>query len=39
MLLQGAYAIRMTPEQSGERIRKEISQWAKVIDEAKITSN
>jgi tripartite-type tricarboxylate transporter receptor subunit TctC len=36
MLLQGAYAIRMTPEQSGERIRKEISQWAKVIDEAKI---
>ena len=29
----------MTPEQSGERIRKEISQWAKVIDEAKIKSD
>jgi tripartite-type tricarboxylate transporter receptor subunit TctC len=39
LLLQGAYAIRMTPEQSGERIRKEISQWAKVIDEAKIKSD
>ena len=39
MLLQGAYAIRMTPEQSGERIRKEISQWAKVIDEAKIKTD
>ena len=39
MLLQGAYAIRMTPEQSGERIRKEISQWAKVIDEAKIKAD
>ena len=39
LLLQGAYAIRMTPEQSGERIRKEISQWAKVIDEAKIKTD
>jgi hypothetical protein len=29
----------MTPEQSGERIRKEISQWAKVIDEAKIKTD
>ena len=39
LLLQGAYAIRMTPEQSGERIRREISQWAKVIDEAKIKAD
>jgi tripartite-type tricarboxylate transporter receptor subunit TctC len=39
LLLQGAYSIRMTPEQSGERIRKEISQWAKVIDEAKIKTD
>lgn len=39
LLLQGAYAIRMTPEQSGERIRREIAQWARVIDEAKIKSD
>lgn len=39
LLLQGAYAIRMTPEQSGERIRREISQWAKVIDEARIKTD
>ena len=39
LLQQGAYAVKMTPEQSGERIRKEISQWAKVIQDAKIKAN
>ncbi|MFA6168972.1 MAG: tripartite tricarboxylate transporter substrate binding protein [Gemmatimonadaceae bacterium] len=39
LLQQGAYAVKMTPEQSGERIRKEISQWAKVIQDAQIKAN
>jgi tripartite-type tricarboxylate transporter receptor subunit TctC len=39
LLQQGAYAVRMSPEQSGERIRKEIAQWAKVIQEANIKAN
>jgi tripartite-type tricarboxylate transporter receptor subunit TctC len=39
LLQQGAYAVKMTPEQSGERIRQEISQWARVIQEAKIKAN
>ncbi len=39
LLDQGAYAVRMTPEQSGERIRQEIAQWAKVIDQARIKAD
>jgi tripartite-type tricarboxylate transporter receptor subunit TctC len=39
LLQQGAYAVKMTPEQSGERIRREIAQWAKVIDDAKIKAD
>jgi tripartite-type tricarboxylate transporter receptor subunit TctC len=39
LLLQGAYAVRMTPEQSAERIRREIAQWAKVIQDANIKDN
>jgi tripartite-type tricarboxylate transporter receptor subunit TctC len=39
LLAQGAYAVRMTPEQSGERIKREIAQWAKVIQDAKIKSD
>jgi tripartite-type tricarboxylate transporter receptor subunit TctC len=39
LLAQGAYAVKMSPEQSGERIRKEISQWARVIQDAKIKAN
>jgi tripartite-type tricarboxylate transporter receptor subunit TctC len=37
LLKQGAFAISTTPEQTAERIRKEISMWAKVIEEQKIT--
>ena len=36
LLAQGAYAVKMSPEQSNERIKREIAQWAKVIDDAKI---
>ena len=39
LLLQGAYAVKMTPEQSVERIRREVAQWAKVIKEADIKAN
>ena len=39
LLQQGAYAVKMTPEQSAERIRKEIAQWAKVIQDAQIKAN
>jgi tripartite-type tricarboxylate transporter receptor subunit TctC len=39
LLQQGAYAVKMTPEQSAERIRKEVAQWAKVIKEANIKDN
>jgi tripartite-type tricarboxylate transporter receptor subunit TctC len=39
LLQQGAYAVKMTPEQSGERIKREIAQWAKVIDDAKIKAD
>jgi tripartite-type tricarboxylate transporter receptor subunit TctC len=39
LLLQGAYAVKMTPEQSAERIRKEVAQWARVIKEADIKAN
>ncbi|HRE13978.1 MAG TPA: tripartite tricarboxylate transporter substrate binding protein [Usitatibacteraceae bacterium] len=38
LLQQGAYAVRMSPEQSGERVKREIAQWAKVIQDAKIKS-
>lgn len=37
LLKQGAFATPATVEQSAARIRKEVDQWAKVIDEAKIT--
>jgi tripartite-type tricarboxylate transporter receptor subunit TctC len=37
LLQQGAFAISTTPEQTAERIKKEISMWAKVIEEQKIT--
>ena len=37
MLQQGAFAISSTPEQTAARIRQEISMWAKVIEEQKIT--
>jgi len=39
LLAQGAYAVKMSPEQSSERIKREISQWAKVIADAKIKSD
>jgi tripartite-type tricarboxylate transporter receptor subunit TctC len=39
LLQQGAYAVKMSPEQSAERIRQEIGQWAKVIQEANIKAN
>ena len=39
LLAQGAYAVKMSPEQSNERIKREISQWAKVIADAKIKSD
>ena len=39
LLAQGAYAVRMSPEQSDARIKQEISTWAKVIGEAKIKAD
>ena len=39
LLQQGAYAVQMTPQQSGERIRREIDQWASVIKQAGIKAN
>lgn len=39
LLQQGAYAMSTSPEQTGERIKQEISMWAKVIEEAKITND
>ena len=39
LLQQGAYAVQMTPQQSGERIRREIDQWATVIRQADIKAN
>lgn len=38
-LQQGAFTVKMTPEQSGERLRREIAQWAKVIEAAKIKAD
>lgn len=37
LLQQGAYAISTSPQQTTERIKKEIDMWATVIQEAKIT--
>ena len=37
LLQQGAYALSTTPQETAERIRKEIGMWATVIQEAKIT--
>lgn len=39
LLAQGAYAVKMSPEQSDARIKQEIATWAKVIGEAKIKSD
>lgn len=39
LLQQGAYAMSMTPEQTTERIKKEIEMWAKVIEDARITGD
>lgn len=39
LLQQGAYALSTSPQQTSERIRQEISMWAKVIEEAKITND
>jgi tripartite-type tricarboxylate transporter receptor subunit TctC len=39
LLQQGAYAIWTSPQQTTERIKKEIGMWARVIDEAKITAD
>ncbi len=38
LLQQGAYALSTSPQQTAERIKKEISMWAGVIQEAKITN-
>jgi tripartite-type tricarboxylate transporter receptor subunit TctC len=37
LLQQGAYALPTSPQETAERIKKEISMWATVIQEAKIT--
>jgi tripartite-type tricarboxylate transporter receptor subunit TctC len=37
LLQQGAYALSTSPQQTAERIRKEIGMWAAVIQDAKIT--
>ncbi|RJF92816.1 tripartite tricarboxylate transporter substrate binding protein [Noviherbaspirillum saxi] len=39
LLQQGAYAMSTSPEQTRERIKQEISMWAKVIEDAKITND
>lgn len=39
LLKQGAFATPATPQQSAARIRKEVDQWAKVIQDANITSD
>jgi tripartite-type tricarboxylate transporter receptor subunit TctC len=39
LLQQGAFAVRMTPEQSAARVRQEIDQWARVIEQAKIKAD
>jgi tripartite-type tricarboxylate transporter receptor subunit TctC len=39
LLQQGAYALSTTPQQTAERIRKEIGMWAAVIQDAKITGD
>jgi tripartite-type tricarboxylate transporter receptor subunit TctC len=39
LLQQGAYALSTSPQQTAERIRKEIGMWAAVIQDAKITGD
>lgn len=39
LLVQGAYAKSLTPEQTKQLIRQEIDLWAKVITEGKITND
>jgi tripartite-type tricarboxylate transporter receptor subunit TctC len=39
LLQQGAYALSTSPQQTTERIRKEIGMWAAVIQDAKITGD
>ena len=39
LLQQGAYALATSPQQTAERIRKEIGMWAAVIQDAKITGD
>ncbi len=39
LLQQGAYAISTSPQQTAERIKKEIGMWATVVQEAKITGD
>ncbi len=39
LLQQGAYALSTSPQQTAERIKKEIGMWATVIQEAKITGD
>jgi tripartite-type tricarboxylate transporter receptor subunit TctC len=38
LLQQGAYALSTTPQQTTDRIKKEIAMWAAVIQDAKITA-
>jgi tripartite-type tricarboxylate transporter receptor subunit TctC len=39
LLQQGAYALSTSPQQTADRIKKEIAMWATVIQEAKITGD
>jgi tripartite-type tricarboxylate transporter receptor subunit TctC len=39
LLQQGAYAVKMSPEQSAVRLKQEIDLWAKVIQDAKIKAD
>ena len=39
LLQQGAYAMSTSPQQTAERIKKEIGMWATVVQEAKITGD
>jgi tripartite-type tricarboxylate transporter receptor subunit TctC len=39
LLQQGAYALSTSPQQTTERIHKEIGMWAAVIQDAKITGD
>jgi tripartite-type tricarboxylate transporter receptor subunit TctC len=39
LLQQGAYALSTSPQQTADRIKKEIGMWATVVQEAKITGD